>query len=59
MAATGQDVYAVSAPLAVEAVDPGLTGRAKATGVVFAGAAFDAPDFLNALSPHVPLGSRD
>ncbi|TDE49903.1 saccharopine dehydrogenase [Nonomuraea mesophila] len=63
VAATGQDIYAVSAPLAVEAVDRILTGRTKATGVVSAGAAFDAPGFLDALSPHVtvhaPLGSRD
>ncbi|GGM55468.1 saccharopine dehydrogenase [Micromonospora sonchi] len=58
----GQDIYAVSAPLAVEAVDRILTGRTRATGVVSAGAAFDAPDFLRALSAHlslhVPLDSR-
>ncbi|MEO3742114.1 saccharopine dehydrogenase NADP-binding domain-containing protein [Plantactinospora sp. B5E13] len=55
VAATGQDIYAISAPLAVEAVDRILTGRTRATGVVSAGAVFDAPDFLNALSAHLTL----
>jgi Saccharopine dehydrogenase NADP binding domain len=59
--AEGQDIYAISAPLAVEAVDRILTGRTRATGVVSAGAAFDAPDFLDALSAHIclhtPVGS--
>ncbi|MEU4835634.1 hypothetical protein [Streptosporangium sp. NPDC023615] len=62
MAAAGQDIYAVSAPLAVEAVDRVLTGRTRTVGVASAGAAFDAPDFLRALSPHLslrfPLGTR-
>ncbi|WP_225878663.1 saccharopine dehydrogenase family protein [Spongiactinospora rosea] len=44
-----------SAPLAVEAVERILTGRTMATGVASAGAAFDAPDFLRALSPHLSL----
>ncbi|MFK0289815.1 saccharopine dehydrogenase family protein [Streptomyces sp. NPDC090442] len=60
--AAGQDIYAVSAPLAVEAVDRILTGRTKTTGVASAGAVFDAPDFLRALSAHlslhVPLDTR-
>ncbi|MFI7643821.1 saccharopine dehydrogenase family protein [Nonomuraea sp. NPDC049400] len=60
--AAGQDIYAISAPLAVEAVDRILTGRTKTTGVASAGAVFDAPDFLRALSPHlslhVPLDTR-
>ncbi|MCX5389313.1 saccharopine dehydrogenase NADP-binding domain-containing protein [Streptomyces sp. NPDC006482] len=51
--ASGQDIYAVTAPLAVEAVDRLLTGRTRATGVVSAGALFDAPDFLRALSPEI------
>ena len=59
IAATGQDIYAVSAPLAVEAVDRILTGRTRATGVVSAGAAFDAPDFLRALSPHLSVHAPD
>ncbi|MBB4692465.1 saccharopine dehydrogenase NADP-binding domain-containing protein [Paractinoplanes abujensis] len=53
--ATGQDIYAVSAPLAVEAVDRVLTGRVRGTGVLSAGAAFDAPGFLEALSGHLTL----
>ncbi|GGT33761.1 saccharopine dehydrogenase family protein [Streptomyces chromofuscus] len=56
--ATGQDIYAVTAPLAVEAVDRILTGRIRATGVASAGEIFDAPDFLRALSPHVALELR-
>jgi len=55
LSATGRDIYAISAPLAVEAVDRILTGRTKATGVASAGALFDAPDFLRALSPHLSL----
>lgn len=53
--AAGQDIYAISAPLAVEAVDRILTGRARTTGVASAGAVFDAPDFLRALSAHLSL----
>ncbi|MDX3752683.1 saccharopine dehydrogenase NADP-binding domain-containing protein [Streptomyces sp. AK08-02] len=48
--ASGRDIYAVSAPLAVEAVRRVLTGRTQAVGVASAGAAFDAGDFLGALS---------
>ncbi|MFF3484687.1 saccharopine dehydrogenase family protein [Streptomyces sp. NPDC002701] len=51
--ARGQDIYAVTAPLVVEAVDRILDGRASGVGVLFAGAAFDAPDFLDALAPHI------
>ncbi|MFD0412427.1 saccharopine dehydrogenase family protein [Streptomyces sp. NPDC127108] len=51
--ARGQDIYAVSAPLAVEAVARVLTGRTRTTGVASAGELFDADDFLRALSPHV------
>ncbi|HEV8560083.1 MAG TPA: saccharopine dehydrogenase, partial [Actinophytocola sp.] len=46
---------AISAPLAVEAVDRILTGRTRTTGVASAGAVFDAPDFLRALSSHLTL----
>ncbi|MEV7520490.1 saccharopine dehydrogenase NADP-binding domain-containing protein [Streptomyces sp. NPDC091371] len=57
--ASGQDIYAVSAPLAVEAVHRVLTGRARtAAGVVSAGAAFDAPGFLRALSAHLSVELR-
>ncbi|MFI6601461.1 saccharopine dehydrogenase family protein [Nonomuraea sp. NPDC050536] len=51
--AYGQDIYAVSAPLAVEAVHRILTGRTRAVGVASAGEIFDAPDFLKGLSPHI------
>lgn len=53
--ARGQDIYAVTAPLAVEAVDRILTGRTGTTGVASAGEIFDAPDFLRALAPHVTV----
>src|SRR5262249_49862886 len=49
--AHGRDIYAVTAPLVVEAMHRVLTGRAKTVGVVAPGQAFDAPDFLRALSP--------
>ncbi|GAA0594915.1 saccharopine dehydrogenase NADP-binding domain-containing protein [Streptomyces crystallinus] len=53
--ARGQDIYAVSAPLAVEAVHRVLTGRTRTLGVAPAGALFDAPDFLRALAPHISV----
>ncbi|MGP9022788.1 saccharopine dehydrogenase family protein [Streptomyces sp. BR1] len=53
--ASGQDIYAVSAPLAVEAVARILTGRTRTVGVASAGEIFDAPDFLRALAPHVSV----
>ncbi|MEV7801718.1 saccharopine dehydrogenase NADP-binding domain-containing protein [Microbispora sp. NPDC088329] len=53
--ASGQDIYAVTAPLAVEAVDRILTGRTRTFGVASAGEIFDALGFLRALSPHVSL----
>ncbi|MFE9634603.1 saccharopine dehydrogenase NADP-binding domain-containing protein [Streptomyces sp. NPDC006463] len=53
--ARGQDIYAVTAPLAVEAVQRVLAGRTRTTGVASAGAMFDAADFLRALAPHVSV----
>ncbi|MCX5206405.1 saccharopine dehydrogenase NADP-binding domain-containing protein [Streptomyces sp. NBC_00237] len=53
--AHGQDIYAVTAPLVVEAVERVLSGRIRTTGVASAGAMFDAPDFLRALAPHVTV----
>jgi hypothetical protein len=50
--ARGQDIYAVTAPLAVEAVHRILTGQTRAVGVASAGEIFDAADFLRALSSH-------
>lgn len=56
--ASGRDIYAVSAPLAVEAVHRILTGRTRTIGVASAGEAFDAPDFLRALSSHISFELR-
>ncbi|MGW7284768.1 saccharopine dehydrogenase family protein [Streptomyces sp. NPDC054847] len=53
--ARGQDIYAVTAPLAVEAVDRILTGRTRTVGVASAGEIFDASDFLRALSAHLSV----
>jgi NAD(P)-dependent dehydrogenase (short-subunit alcohol dehydrogenase family) len=53
--ARGQDIYAVTAPLVVEALDRILDGRTRTVGVASAGQMFDAPDFLRALSPHITL----
>ncbi|MFF5446464.1 saccharopine dehydrogenase NADP-binding domain-containing protein [Streptomyces sp. NPDC012888] len=53
--ARGKDIYAVTAPLVVEAVDRILTGRTRAVGVASAGRLFDAEDFLRALSDHVEV----
>ncbi|MGW5718087.1 saccharopine dehydrogenase NADP-binding domain-containing protein [Amycolatopsis sp. NPDC003865] len=53
--ARGEDIYAVSAPLAVEAVERVLSGRTRTTGVAPAGEMFDAADFLRALDPRVAV----
>ncbi|GGO11073.1 hypothetical protein GCM10010116_22290 [Microbispora rosea subsp. aerata] len=53
--ARGRDIYAATAQLAVEAVGRILTGRTTTAGVSSAGAIFDAPGFLRALSPHVTV----
>ncbi|USX49002.1 saccharopine dehydrogenase NADP-binding domain-containing protein [Lentzea sp. HUAS12] len=50
LTATGKDIYAVSAPLAVEATERLLSGRFTTTGVASAGKMFDAPDFLSSLA---------
>ncbi|MGW4665162.1 saccharopine dehydrogenase family protein [Streptosporangium sandarakinum] len=55
---SGRDIYAVTAPLAVEAVDRILTGRTRTVGVASAGEIFDAADFLRALSPYISLELR-
>ncbi|RSN27378.1 saccharopine dehydrogenase [Amycolatopsis sp. WAC 01416] len=55
IAARGQDIYAITAPLVVEAVQRVLDGRTKATGVVSAGEVFDAADFLAALTPRITV----
>lgn len=53
--ARGQDIYAITAPLAVEAVRRILAGHTRTVGVASAGAMFDAADFLRALSPHLSV----
>jgi len=53
--ALGQDIYAVTAPLVVEAVERILAGHTRTTGLASAGAMFDAADFLRALSPHLSV----
>ncbi|MER5650444.1 saccharopine dehydrogenase NADP-binding domain-containing protein [Streptosporangium sp. NPDC002524] len=56
--AGGRDIYAVTAPLAVEAVHRILTGQTRTVGVASAGEIFDAPGFLRALSSHISLELR-
>ncbi|MFJ8914328.1 saccharopine dehydrogenase family protein [Amycolatopsis sp. NPDC102389] len=53
--ARGQDIYAITAPLVVEAAERVLDGRTKATGVVSAGEVFDAAGFLAALAPRITV----
>ncbi|TDU88749.1 saccharopine dehydrogenase-like protein [Kribbella voronezhensis] len=53
--ASGQDIYAVTAPLVVEAVQRILDGRFRTTGIASAGAMFDAADFLRSLAPHLSV----
>ena len=49
--ASGRDIYAVTAPLLVEALQRILDGRVRGCGALAAGQAFDARDFLAALAP--------
>lgn len=54
--AQGRDIYAVSAPLIVEAMERIVDGRRSRNGAVAAGEAFDASGFLAALAPeHLEL----
>jgi hypothetical protein len=50
-AVRGRDIYASTAPIVVEATHRVVKGLAKRTGVVAAGEAFAAQDFLMSLSP--------
>lgn len=56
--ARGRDIYAITAPLIVEALQRIGDGRSRATGVVAPGEAFDARDFLDAL-PALELSFRE
>jgi hypothetical protein len=51
VSAAGRDIYAVTAPLVVEAARRLIDGRAKTQGAAAPGEAFDAAGFLDALSP--------
>lgn len=54
--AGGRDIYAITAPIVVEATRRVVNGAVKMTGVVAAGEAFDARSFLTSLSPgHLSL----
>jgi hypothetical protein len=54
--ARGRDIYAITAPIVVEATQRVVNGLAKTTGVVAAGEIFDARDFLRSLCPaHLSL----
>jgi len=57
--ARGRDIYAIAAPIVVEATERVVNGLAKRKGVVAAGEAFDAREFLTSLSPeHLSLEIR-
>ena len=49
--ARGRDIYAITAPLVVEAAERVLSARVAGLGARAAGEAFDAEGFLGALSP--------
>jgi hypothetical protein len=49
--ARGRDIYAITAPLVVEATQRVVKGLSGTTGVVAAGEIFDAGDFLRSLCP--------
>jgi hypothetical protein len=51
--ASGQDIYAVSAPVVVEAAQRLLDPASRPQGTLTLGQAFDAREFLLALAPHV------
>jgi hypothetical protein len=53
--ARGRDIYAITAPIVVEAAERILDRRFKAPGVVAAGEIFDAQDFLRSLRPNISL----
>ncbi|MEV8377892.1 saccharopine dehydrogenase NADP-binding domain-containing protein [Kribbella sp. NPDC056861] len=55
VSATGQDIYAITAPLVVEAVQRILSGHTHSTGVAPAGQLFDAEDFLWSLTPTLSI----
>jgi len=50
--ARGRDIYAITAPLAVEALERLLSNPQKASGTVAPGEVFDAKDFLKSVTPN-------
>ena len=50
--ARGRDIYAITAPLVVEALERLLSSPKKVSGTVAPGEIFDARDFLKALTPN-------
>jgi hypothetical protein len=54
-AARGQDIYAVTAPLVVEATHRILAGPDGRTGVLAAGDLFDATEFLTSVAPAITM----
>jgi len=50
--ASGRDIYAVTAPLLVEALQRILAGQVRGCGALAPGEAFDPHGFLAALAPH-------
>lgn len=52
ISAAGRDIYAVAAPLVAEAARRLIDGSAKVLGAAAPAEAFDAADFLDALTPH-------
>jgi short subunit dehydrogenase-like uncharacterized protein len=58
--AAGRDIYAVTAPIVVEAAERILAGDIQVSGTVAPGEVFDAEVFLGALSPeHISLERAD
>lgn len=54
--ARGRDIYAITAPIVVEATERIVSGLVATAGVVAAGEVFDARDFLRSLCPtHLSL----
>jgi Saccharopine dehydrogenase NADP binding domain len=57
LVAQGQDVYAVTAPIVVEAAERLVVSAIRRAGVAAAGELFDASDFLDALGAHIRVCS--
>jgi Saccharopine dehydrogenase NADP binding domain len=56
--ARGRDIYAITAPIVVEAAERIVDGRFEQPGVRAAGELFDAGDFLGALSEHLSVTTQ-